>query len=110
MSHFTEIKALVLLADIHATFAQNLYKNYPPNSEQKLHNCAATVLRYSMRDGDTIYLLKSYDTIVAMVDEKGDGIDFLRYVCGYTATSARHIRKFFVDYCKDNAFLYVYKP
>lgn len=110
MSHFTKINAFVELAEIHATFAQNLYKTAKPISEEKLRKCSATVFTYRDVDGDTVYLLKSYNTIVAMVDEKGDGIDFLRYVYGYTATSAQHIRKFFDDYCKKDAHIFVYKP
>lgn len=110
MSHFTKIKAVVEFAYIYATFAQNLYKTATPISEEKLRKCNATVLRYCTLDGDTVYLLKSYDTIVAMVDEDGDGIDFLRHVYSYTATSAQHIRKFFVDYCRDDADIYIYKP
>ena len=109
MSNFNEIRALSDLAEIHATFAQNLYKTAKPISEEKLRKCSATVFTYRDVDGDTVYLLKSYNTIVAMVDEKGDGIDFLRYVYGYTATSAQHIRKFFDDYCRDGADIFIYK-
>ena len=43
-------------------------------------------------------VLKSYNTIVAAIDEFGYAYDFLRYVYGYTATSAQHISKFFEDY------------
>lgn len=45
------------------------------------------------------YLLKSYDTIVAAIRKAtGDCYDALRYVYGYTATSASHIAKFRNDY------------
>ena len=42
-------------------------------------------------------LLVSYNTFVA-ADEKGRGYAFLRFVYGYTATSAKHISKFFNRY------------
>ena len=43
-------------------------------------------------------LLVSYNTFVAAVDSNGNGYDFLRFVYGYTATSAKHISKFFYRY------------
>lgn len=110
MANFDKISALPELADVHTTFANNLYKTEKPISEQKLRNCSATALEYRTSEGKLVYLLKSYSTIVAMVDEEGDGIDFLRYVYGYTATSAQHIRKFFDDYCREGADLFIYKP
>lgn len=40
-------------------------------------------------------LLRSYNSIVAAYDVATDAMyDFLRYVYGYTATSAQHIAKF----------------
>lgn len=110
MSHFNEIRALSDLADVYADFAHNLYKTANPISQQKLRNCTATILEYRTVEGKLVYVLKSYNTIVAMVDEYGDGIDFLRYVYGYTATSAQHIRKFFDDYCREGADIFIYRP
>lgn len=41
------------------------------------------------------YLLRSYNTIVAVIDKQNDTlVDVLRMVYGYTATSAKHIAKF----------------
>lgn len=41
------------------------------------------------------FLLKSYGTIVAVIDKASDTVvDVLRMVYGYTATSAQHISKF----------------
>ena len=110
MKHFNKINCGASVAHAHATFAQEIYKKLTPIEEVKLRKCSATVLYYRMPDGDTVYLLKSYQTIVAMVDEGGVGIDFLRYVYGYTATSAQHIAKFFADYCDDFADIFTYKP
>lgn len=62
----------------------------------KLRNCSATVFE----DGDFYYLM-SYRTLVAVIEKKTDTlVDFLRYVYGYTSTSAQHISKFEKDYCK----------
>ena len=38
--------------------------------------------------------LRSYNTIVAFIDDSGNMFDVLRLVYGYTATSAKHIAKF----------------
>lgn len=49
---------------------------------------------------DTYYILQSYYTIVAIIDKRTDTLyDFLRYVYGYTNTSAKHISIFEKDYC-----------
>ena len=60
----------------------------------RLRTCTAWV--YVNSD---YYFLMSYNTIVAAV-RKSDGlcIDALRFVYGYTATSAQHISKFFHDF------------
>ena len=39
-------------------------------------------------------VLRSYRTIVAVIDTNGVCYDFLRKVYGYTATTAQHITKF----------------
>ena len=59
-----------------------------------LRRCSASVY-----DGNGYYFLKSYNTVVAII-EKSTGIcfDMLRYIFGYTATSAQHIAKFCKDY------------
>lgn len=55
------------------------------------------------------YLLQSYATFVAAIDkETGIMYDFLRYVYGYTATSAQHIAKFAADYHATQR--YTYRP
>ena len=58
----------------------------------RLRTCSAKVARIS----DYIVLV-SYNTMVAFIK---DGIlyDVLRYVYGYTSTSAQHIAKFAKDY------------
>lgn len=46
------------------------------------------------------YVLRSYNTIVAFICKETDTLyDVLRYVYGYTSTSAQHISKFEKDYC-----------
>ena len=67
----------------------------------RLRNCSATV--YSLCDDETgevlFEVLRSYNTIVAAIDPRTDTLyDFLRYVYGYTPTSAQHISKFGKDY------------
>lgn len=66
----------------------------PSNAWQPLRSCSADVARIG-----TIYVLRSYSTIIAAIDIETDTCyDFLRYVYGYTATSAQHVTKFAKDY------------
>lgn len=61
----------------------------------RLRSCQAYVANI-----DNISVLRSYNTIIAVIDHTTDTLyDFLRYVYGYTATSAQHIAKFNHDYC-----------
>ena len=60
----------------------------------RLRTCSADVF-----ETEHWYVLFSYRTPVAAVHKEScTGIDFLRYVYAYTATSAQHIAKFFHDY------------
>ena len=62
--------------------------------KKPLRSCSAEVLIY-----DDYYVLRSYNTIVAFIDRNTDTLyDVLRWVYGYTSTSAQHIAKFRHDY------------
>lgn len=68
---------------------------------KRLRSCSAEVA--PAMDAETgelmYYVLRSYRTIVAAIDVSNDTLyDFLRYVYGYTSTSAQHIAKFSKDY------------
>ena len=66
-----------------------------------LRSCSAVVFDIVANDTcEVLYrVLKSYNTIVAFIDVETDTLyDVLRYVYGYTATSASHIAKFSKDY------------
>ena len=68
---------------------------------RQLRSCSAEVA--PVIDAETgellYYVLRSYRTIVAAIDVRTDTLyDFLRYVYGYTSTSAQHISKFSKDY------------
>ena len=73
-----------------------------------LRSCQAKVYAYDTEKG-RVYVLKSYNTLVAMIDDDGRCYDFLRYVYGYTATSSQHISKFFNDYAPANAERLTYR-
>lgn len=73
-------------------------------SIRQLRRCNADVLFTNK-----YYLLKSYSTIVAAIDSEGNIYDFLRYVYGYTPTSAQHIAKFRNDYSR-NGKRFTYYP
>ena len=61
---------------------------------KRLRHCTAWI-----HETDDFYFLQSYGTIVAFIDKSTDTLyDVLRYVYGYTSTSAQHISKFEHDY------------
>ena len=72
----------------------NGYFTSTPRWVGRLRHCNADV--WALEDG--ALLLRSYSTVVAAILPDGTGIDFLRYVYGYTATSCKQIGKFFSDY------------
>ena len=78
----------------------NTTNNYTGNFK-RLRSCSAEVAPViDAETGELIYyVLRSYNTIVAAIDVRTDTLyDFLRYVYGYTSTSAQHIAKFDKDY------------
>ena len=78
----------------------NKTNNYTGNFK-RLRSCSAEVAPViDAETGELIYyVLRSYNTIVAAIDLSNDTLyDFLRYVYGYTSTSAHHIANFSQDY------------
>ena len=65
---------------------------------RRLRSCSALVHTCVIKaTGEVVYALQSYDTIIAIIS--GNSLyDFLRYVYGYTSTSAKHIAIFKYDY------------
>lgn len=62
----------------------------------RLRSCTAEV-----SETENYYVLRSYNTLVAFIDKRMDEMyDVLRFVYGYTSTSAQHISKFEKDYCQ----------
>ena len=65
-----------------------------PLTIKRLRNCNAKVAEF-----DNYYVLTSYRTKIALIDKDTNTCyDWLRYIYGYTATSAQHIAKFCDDY------------
>ena len=61
---------------------------------KRLRTCSAVVF-----ETENYYILQSYRTPIAVIAKSTDTLyDVLRYVYGYTATSAQHISKFEHDY------------
>ena len=68
----------------------------------RLRACTATVY-----ETERYYILESYNTFVAAIQkDTGFMVDFLRYVYGYTSTSAQHIAKFRNDYHAAKVYRY----
>lgn len=72
------------------------------NSKYSLRPAVFKRLRTMSADVATVgkyHVLRSYRTIIAVIDTDTDTLyDFLRYVYGYTATSAKHVSAFNHDY------------
>lgn len=69
-------------------------KHCPIDKVNRLRTCNAYVY-----ETPSFYVLRSYNTVVAIIEKSTDTCyDFLRYVYGYTHTSAGHISKFDKDY------------
>lgn len=63
---------------------------------KRLRSCSAVVF-----ETEHYFILQSYRTPIAVIAKSTDTLyDALRYVYGYTATSAQHISKFEKDYCR----------
>ena len=62
---------------------------------KQLRTCKACVY-----ETENFYILRSYNTLYVAIIRKANGqcYDMLRYIYGYTATSAQHIAKFCADY------------
>lgn len=76
-------------------FFNEYFRSSSYGAAKRLRNCQAIVYT-----SDRFYVLQSYNTIVAFIDRETDTLyDVLRFVYGYTSTSAQHIRKFEQDYC-----------
>ena len=77
-------------------FFNEYFRGSSYGSAKRLRSCKATVYT-----SERFYVLQSYNTIVAFLDRETDTLyDVLRFVYGYTNTSAQHIRKFEKDYSK----------
>ena len=65
-----------------------------PQYTDRLRSCSAKVY-----ETEHFYLLLSYNTFICAIEKETKYVyDFLRYVYGYTSTSAQHISKFMRDY------------
>lgn len=72
------------------TYFEDCYKNHFPNWK-RLKYCSAEICHLNRY----VYL-KSYNSLIAVFDTYNFILyDCLRYVYGYTATSAHHISKFY---------------
>ena len=77
--------------------AFDVWNNNSHGVGERLRYCKAWVYHI----GRYTYLV-SYNTMIAIIDNKTDTLyDVLRYVYGYTSTSAHHIAKFRHDYGHD---------
>ena len=64
---------------------------------KRLRSCSAVVF-----ETEHYFILQSYRTPIAVIAKSTDTLyDALRYVYGYTSTSAQHVSKFEKDYCRD---------
>lgn len=77
-------------------------KDEKPISVRRFDYCQAQII-----ETESYYVLRSYQSLVAVFSKKTNiGYDFLRYVYGYTASSAKHISKFFKVFGVTNIYTY----
>lgn len=82
--------------------AMEEYESFNYISCGQLRSCSAEVL-----ETENYFLLRSYNTIVGVMNKRTrELIDVLRFVYGYTATSAQHISKFGQDYFETKRYTY----
>lgn len=75
---------------VYNTAIAELIKENNSHYGEQLRHCNAKIIKTT-----NFIFLKSYNTIIAVYDKSNDFVyDLLRYVYGYTHTSAQHIRKF----------------
>lgn len=68
----------------------------------QLRSCSADVI-----ETENYFLLRSYNTVIGVMNKRSrELIDVLRFVYGYTATSAQHIAKFGIDYNETKRYTY----
>ena len=90
------LKVLEIIGFLDAELSEKYY------TWTRLRSCSAHVAKT-----ERFRVLMSYNTIVACIDmTTGIGYDFLRYVYGYTPTSAQHISKFMHDYAAQSRLTY----
>lgn len=83
-------------------YAAHEFFDTPKDRLGRLRNCSAEVF-----ESENYIFLRSYNIMVAFIDKKDSVLyDVLRYVFGYTATSAQHISKFSHDYYNHVRFTY----
>lgn len=83
------------IVEFEINFINEYFRECSYGEKRNLRSCSACVYV-----SNRFYILQSYNTIIASIDRETDTLyDFLRYVYGYTATSAQHISKFEKDYC-----------
>ena len=97
----TKNEQTAINAEVIATIERFNSMHFTLTNWKQLRSCSAEVAPCT--DPETgellFYALRSYRTIVAIIDCRTNTLyDFLRYVYGYTATSAQHIAKFACDY------------
>lgn len=75
-------------------------------SYKRLRTCNAYVY-----ETEHFFILQSYKTFGVAIIRKSNNqcYDILRYLYGYTATSAKHISKFIRDYGDSSLIKYTYR-
>lgn len=81
------ILTLAIIEDVNNEL-EKVYSN--GKTFKRLRTCTAYTI-----ETENFIVLKSYATIIAVKDKRTNTFfDFLRYVYGYTSTSAQHFAKF----------------
>jgi len=87
-----------IVKSFYEEFEKKYRGKYLLAKSNQLRSCQAYVYHF-----ENFEILKSYNTVIAIYDRANNKTyDFLRYVYGFTMTSAHQISKFISDYVLGN--------
>lgn len=104
MTKAEQINHNIIALGIFTNAMKELYRSRSSYEPHSLRKCTAAVL-----ETENYFILRSYFTHIAAIEKKSNiCVDVLRYVYGYTSTSAQHIAKFKYDFSDKNRVLTLY--
>lgn len=87
--------------EINNYIIDTIYNQINPEMDNMIYHSRLRTCSAWVYETEHFYILRSYNTFVASYNkETHEFIDFLRYVYGFTHTSASHVAKFYNDFAR----------